>query len=144
MNKIGTNMSTVDVGKYVNIVSPLQTSNRTLKNTVVDIGLQGSNSSVADVSRVKVGFEEPVREKYAEIIQDEVKMDFITETLNQFMAQWNAELKFAIHKETGGVIVRFINADSNKIIKEFPPEEYLDMLVNIRKYILGTMVDEKI
>jgi flagellar protein FlaG len=80
--------------------------------------------------------------RYDEIASDETKMDAITETLNKFMAQWNANLQFALHKDTSFLMVKFVDLKNNKVLKEFPPEEYLDMIANIRKYI-GTMIDKK-
>jgi flagellar protein FlaG len=81
--------------------------------------------------------------KYEEIISDEDKMDAITETLNKFMAQWNADLQFEVHKDTSFLMVKFVDLKNGRVLKEFPPEEYLDMIANIRKYI-GTMVDKKV
>lgn len=115
-------------------------------DSVVDLKV-ASNTDVSEVKLQKVMPKTEVGEKdkskYTEIINDEVKFDFITETLNELMAQWNADLKFAVHRDTGEIMVKFVNSKTNKVIKEFPPEEYLDMIANIRKYI-GNVVDEKI
>ena len=78
-----------------------------------------------------------------ELMNDEEQMNSITETLNKFMAQWNAHLKFAVHKETEMLTVKFVDMKNNKVLKEFPPEEYLDMIAKIRKFI-GAMIDEKV
>lgn len=143
MGRFDANIATLDTGKYVNVVSSLQVFDRSNRNTITDIDLKSDNNASV-ISNVKVDFGEPDREKYSDIIKDEVKMDFITENLNELMNQWNADLKFVIHRDTGNVIVRFVNSENNKVVKEFPPEEYLDMIANIRKYILGYMVDKKI
>ena len=86
---------------------------------------------------------EEQKAKKEEIANDEEKLNAITETLNEFMSQWNAHLRFSIHKETSLLTVKFIDKKSNKVLKEFPPEEYLDMIGKIREFI-GTMVDEKV
>jgi flagellar protein FlaG len=88
------------------------------------------------------GLLEEQKAKYEEIANDENKMNAITETLNKFMAQWNADLQFSVHKDTSFLMVKFIDLKHNKVLKEFPPEDYLDMIANIRKYI-GAMVDKK-
>jgi flagellar protein FlaG len=80
---------------------------------------------------------------YEEVIKDEGKMNSITETLNKFMAQWNANLQFSLHRDTAFLMVRFVDLKNNKVLKEFPPEKYLDMIANIRKFI-GAIVDEKV
>ncbi|MDR3348872.1 MAG: flagellar protein FlaG [Acidaminococcales bacterium] len=95
------------------------------------------------VEKEKAGvFADEQKAKYEEIANDENKISAITETLNKFMAQWNAELQFEVHKDTSFLIVKFVDLKSHKVLKEFPPEEYLNMIANIRKYI-GTMIDKK-
>ncbi len=109
---------------------------------VVEAAKQQQPQGKGDVKNNPVAAEEERKAKIAEIINDDHKMQSITDTLNKFMAQWSADLQFSFHKETGSLMVKFVDIKHNKVLKEFPPEEYLDMVANIRKYI-GTMVDEK-
>lgn len=83
------------------------------------------------------------RKNKEDVANDEKEMSAITEILNKFVAQWNAHLQFSLHKEASIMSIKFIDMKNNKVLKEFPAEEYLDMIGNIRKYI-GTMVDEKV
>ena len=81
--------------------------------------------------------------KYEGIVDNEKEMSAITEILNKFVAQWNAHLQFTLHKETSIMSIKFVDLKNNKVLKEFPPEDYLDMIANIRKYI-GAFVDKKV
>ena len=135
-------------GRYANVVSlPQQQSARNVNSANVD-------ETTANAASVKVHNEPALEQerkawtdekkaKFDEIINDEEKMDSITETLNKFMAEVNADLRFSLHKETNFLMVKFVDVKNNKVLKEFPPEEYLDIIANIREYI-GAMIDKKV
>ncbi len=54
----------------------------------------------------------------------------------------NAEAVFGIHEKTNRVTIKMIDKDTRKVIKEFPPDETLDMIAKVWE-IAGIMVDEK-
>jgi flagellar protein FlaG len=54
----------------------------------------------------------------------------------------NAEAVFGIHDKTNRVTIKMVDRDTKKVIKEFPPEETLDMIAKVWE-IAGIMVDEK-
>lgn len=67
----------------------------------------------------------------------------LTEHLNQFMVNVNADLRFELHEGTQRFIVKFINTKDNQVIKEFPPHELLDTLAAIRDYV-GVLLDKRV
>ncbi len=54
----------------------------------------------------------------------------------------NAEAVFGIHDKTNRVTIKMVDKDTKKVIKEFPPDETLDMIAKVWE-IAGIMVDEK-
>lgn len=52
------------------------------------------------------------------------------------------EAVFGIHEGTNRVTIKIVDKESKEIIKEFPPEETLDMIAKIWE-MAGLMVDEK-
>ncbi|WP_034445589.1 flagellar protein FlaG [Butyrivibrio sp. AE2032] len=54
----------------------------------------------------------------------------------------NAEAVFGIHEKTNRVTIKMVDKDTKKVIKEFPPDETLDMIAKVWE-IAGIMVDEK-
>ena len=54
----------------------------------------------------------------------------------------NTEAVFGIHDETNRVMIKIVDKESKKVIKEFPPEETLDMIAKVWE-LAGLMVDEK-
>lgn len=55
----------------------------------------------------------------------------------------NFQLSFTIHKETEQLVVRVIDPKSNRVIREIPPEELLDLAVRLQEMI-GLLVDKRV
>ncbi len=62
------------------------------------------------------------------------------ETINKKMD--NSVAQFGIHDATNRVTIKIVDKDTKKVIKEFPPEETLDMIAKVWE-LAGIMVDEK-
>jgi flagellar protein FlaG len=54
----------------------------------------------------------------------------------------NSEAVFGIHEKTNRVMIKIVDKDSKKVIKEYPAEETLDMIAKVWE-VAGLMVDEK-
>lgn len=54
----------------------------------------------------------------------------------------NSEAVFGIHEKTNRVMIKIVDKDSKKTIKEYPAEETLDMIAKVWE-VAGLMVDEK-
>ncbi len=57
-------------------------------------------------------------------------------------AQGNAEAVFGIHEGTNRVMIKMVDKETRKTIKEFPAEETLDLIAKAWE-LAGIMVDEK-
>ncbi len=57
-------------------------------------------------------------------------------------AKSNAEAVFGIHDKTNRVTIKMVDKETKEVIKEFPPDETLDMIAKVWE-IAGIMVDEK-
>ncbi len=53
------------------------------------------------------------------------------------------QLSFTFHKETKSLVVKVIDPDTNKVIREIPPEELLDLAARIQE-MLGLLIDKKV
>lgn len=62
------------------------------------------------------------------------------ESINKSNPQ--TEAIFGIHEGTNRVTIKIVDKESKEVIKEFPPEETLDMIAKIWE-MAGLMVDEK-
>ena len=85
------------------------------------------------------------REKYAEteeqIHEDNEKVRKAISEMTKNVKS-NAEAVFGIHDKTNRVTIKMVDKETKKVIKEFPPEETLDMIAKVWE-IAGIMVDEK-
>lgn len=74
---------------------------------------------------------------------DAQKAEKLNKILNNFMESINTKLHFKLHEESEQFMVEVIDIESGKVLKECPPEEYLDMIGKIKDYI-GAILDEKV
>ncbi len=85
------------------------------------------------------------REKYVEteeqIQEDNEKVRKAISEMTKNVKS-NAEAVFGIHDKTNRVTIKMVDKETKKVIKEFPPEETLDMIAKVWE-IAGIMVDEK-
>ena len=56
---------------------------------------------------------------------------------------FNKKLKFQVNKELGQVVVKVLDRQTDKLIKEIPPEELQKLHVRIKEAI-GLIIDEQI
>ena len=68
------------------------------------------------------------------------KIKKAVEQLNKNMP--HSEAVFGIHDETNRVMIKIVDKDTKEVIKEFPPEETLDMIAKVWE-LAGIMVDER-
>ena len=54
----------------------------------------------------------------------------------------NTEAVFGIHDETNRVTIKIVDKESKEVIREYPPEQTLDMIAKVWE-MAGILVDEK-
>ena len=68
------------------------------------------------------------------------KIKKAVEQLNKNMP--HSEAVFGIHDGTNRVMIKIVDKDTKEVIKEFPPEETLDMIAKVWE-LAGIMIDER-
>lgn len=68
------------------------------------------------------------------------KIKKAVEQLNKNMP--NTEAVFGIHDETNRVTIKIVDKESKEVIREYPPEQTLDMIAKVWE-MAGILVDEK-
>lgn len=58
-----------------------------------------------------------------------------------FMQYTNRELNFEEDKETGKMVIRILDRDSGEVIRQIPPQQFLDMIANFAKMSNGLLKD---
>lgn len=63
------------------------------------------------------------------------------EQLNKLMSR--SEAIFGYHEKTNRVTIKIVDKESKEVLKEFPPEETLDMIAKVWE-LAGILVDKKL
>lgn len=74
--------------------------------------------------------------------QDEEAVPQTVEAVNQFLDLMNADLKFALHQKTNRIMVQLVSEKDQKVLREYPSKEFLDMIARIRDFV-GIFMDKK-
>ena len=83
----------------------------------------------------------------AESLQDnkqepnEEDMQQMMKELNELMSRINCNLEFSYHKEVNVMSVKMIDKATNEVIKELPPEEMIDNMIQAKDWI-GAFLDK--
>lgn len=76
--------------------------------------------------------------------QGELSNEKIKKTLDAINRQLsNTECQYGFHEKTNRVTLKIVDKETNKIIKEFPPEKTLEMIAKVWE-LAGILVDEKL
>ena len=77
----------------------------------------------------------------AEKPQDRAEVERYLSDIINYTAVFNKRLRFSVNEELNQVVVKVIDSETDKVIKEIPPEELQRMHVRIREAI-GLLIDE--
>lgn len=69
-------------------------------------------------------------------------MEESARNLNKTLEYINTRLSFQIHEGTDRLMARVIDTKTMEVIKEMPPEEFLDLIARIREMV-GLLIDER-
>jgi flagellar protein FlaG len=75
--------------------------------------------------------EEPKEEDMQEMMKE----------LNELMSRINCNLEFSYHKEVNVMSVKMIDKSTREVIKELPPEEMIDNMIQAKDWI-GAFLDK--
>lgn len=65
------------------------------------------------------------------------------EQLEKMVAQFNRRFDISVNENINRVVVKVIDTESDKVIKEIPPEEIQHLLLRLQE-MMGLLIDEKI
>ena len=75
--------------------------------------------------------------------RDEKQNEQIRKAVSEINKKANGtEAVFGIHDKTNRVTIKIVDKETKKVIREYPPEETLDMIAKVWE-LAGLMVDEK-
>lgn len=76
------------------------------------------------------------------VISEVPSKDTIRRAVDEINKKTNTEAVWGVHDETNRITIKIVDKDTKKIIREYPPEETLDMIAKVWE-MAGILVDEK-
>ncbi|MED1561542.1 flagellar protein FlaG [Alkalihalobacillus alcalophilus ATCC 27647 = CGMCC 1.3604] len=105
-----------------------------------------------DDAKFKFNFETPTsivtkgetefKKNYQGAIPAEVLMKKV-DSMNELLKSNQTAVKFNVHDDLDRIYVQLISRDTDEVIKEIPPEMFLDMVASMLRNA-GLIVDERI
>lgn len=77
-----------------------------------------------------------------EQVADQEQVSQALEKVNESLNLLNRRMEFRVHESTNRIMVRVIDKETNKVVKEIPPEKFLDMAAKLQD-LVGLLVDQK-
>lgn len=102
-----------------------------IASQVVTVQEKSSGNGESSKGKGQEDRKEPTNEQIKKAVED----------LNKKMK--NTSCEFGIHDATNRVTIKIVDKDSDKVIKEFPAEETLDMIAKAWE-LAGLMVDKRL
>ena len=65
-----------------------------------------------------------------------------TQALNNFLEFMGAEIRFKVHEKSQRLFVQLVSEKDQRVLRQYPPEEFLDMVARIREFV-GIFLDKK-
>ncbi len=101
---------------------------------------------VNESATTKINIEKSTNEGLNNGKQQEVTYEKLTEvvnTMNEFLKIEKRSAQFVLHEGLDKYYVRLVDAETEEVVKEIPPERLLDAFYEMQK-LAGMIVDEKI
>ena len=64
------------------------------------------------------------------------------DAVDEINKKTNTEAVWGVHDETNRITIKIVDKETKKVIREYPPEETLDMIAKVWE-MAGILVDEK-
>lgn len=135
-------MAMEPLGSIRNIQTQV-TQKPVVENTEVSAPEAAANVSMAAAPAVKAENKDAQNTSADSRETRQVENDKIKKAVEQLNKKMpHSEAVFGIHDETNRVMIKIVDRDTKEVIREYPPEETLDMIAKVWE-LAGILVDEK-
>lgn len=119
------------------LIGPSTSSNRAYAT-------KEGNNSVLDNNRPKevLSTTEIMHKKSSELSVSDAAFQKALERVNKALQGIETKFEYSVHEKTGDVIVKVINQETSEVLREIPPEKFIDLVVKLQE-LSGILIDEK-
>lgn len=110
--------------------------------TKQDVPVNAANVSAAQTIEASV---EVNKENNIRLTEEKISDEFLQKSIdrvNDTFELHKRSVRFKIHERTNEVMVKIVDAETEEVIREIPPEKLLDMFANMLE-LAGLIVDER-
>lgn len=118
---------------------PISSQNQTSSKTETIQQIRPDNSHLKNQ---KIQNAEAIKANDERKKVDEHEVIQAIEKANKHIKVYDRRLEFSIHDATKEIMVKVIDTESDKVIREIPSEKILDMVAHLWQ-VAGILVDEK-
>jgi flagellar protein FlaG len=111
--------------------------NNIIANKVDNISQTRIANVKTQTEYVSSGAEKPLKD----VKMTEENINNIIDTLNSAAKSVNQRVSFSFSEKTNRVILKFINSDTEEVLREIPPKEMIRLLERMHE-LIGMFVDE--
>jgi uncharacterized FlaG/YvyC family protein len=101
------------------------------------------DTHVRDGSPRAVARERPIVAPEQKTLPLEIDIREALASLEKQITRFNRRFEFSVDQSINRIIVKVIDRETDKVIKEIPPREIQHLLANLRE-MMGLLVDEEI
>ena len=65
------------------------------------------------------------------------EIERVARSMDQYIKSMERDLEIQVHKGTGNIMVKVISRENGKVIREFPPEELLNLAARMERMVGG-------
>lgn len=73
---------------------------------------------------------------------NEKRLNELIEKGNKILLRMDTHLQWTLAKNSQQMIVKVVNTETNEVVREIPPEKYLDLVQNLCEQV-GLFLDER-
>ncbi|CAI6081276.1 putative protein YvyC [Paenibacillus sp. JJ-100] len=70
------------------------------------------------------------------------QLDKLIEDGNKVLQRMDTQLRWSVNKESNQMIVKVMDTQTNEVLREIPPEKYLELVQNLCEQV-GLFLDER-
>ncbi|TSB48336.1 flagellar protein FlaG [Alkalicoccobacillus porphyridii] len=112
-----------------------------IKSTMLDTVSRSVHPQTNTQTNQQQTSQEPKKSDGREVSLD--TLEHKIESMNDLLSTTPTSIKFNLHKDLDRIYVQVVDLQTKEVVKEIPPEEFLDMVASMLKNA-GLIVDERI
>ncbi|OPA75817.1 hypothetical protein BVG16_20190 [Paenibacillus selenitireducens] len=108
---------------------------------IIDVSNDSQLTKANDLSTMSIS-ELLHKKRYELSISDSAFQEIITKA-NKALQGIETKLEVSVHKKTGDIMVKVLNKETDEVVREIPPEKFIDLVVKLQELSAGIIIDEK-